>query len=138
MQASSSNGGRFEFDASADISQDEVNRREAKVRTEFWAKFRRVAGMIPFAEDLAAAYYCALDPRTPLKVRGMLLGALAYFILPFDLVPDIILGFGFTDDAAVLAAALSTVARNIQPRHREAAAEALGTRRPGPDGKQTV
>jgi uncharacterized membrane protein YkvA (DUF1232 family) len=124
MQASSSDGARF--DAAADMSQDEIKRHEAKVRSEFWAKFRRVAGFIPFSEDLVAAYYCALDSQTPLRVRGMLLGALVYFIMPFDIVPDFILGLGFTDDAAVLAAAVSAVARNIQPRHRTAAAKALG------------
>lgn len=124
MQASSSNGGHF--GAAADMSPEEIKRHEEKVRSEFWPRFRRAAGMIPFADDLVAAYYCALDPQTPLRVRGMLLGALAYFIMPFDLVPDIILGLGFTDDAAVLAAAVSAVARNIQPRHRAAAAKALG------------
>lgn len=128
MQASSSDGARF--DATADMSHDEIKRHEAKVRSEFWAKFRRVAGMIPFTEDLVAAYYCALDSKTPLKVRGMLLGALVYFIMPFDVVPDFILGLGFTDDAAVLAAAISAVARNIQPRHRVAAAKALGKQLP--------
>src|SRR5262245_59834264 len=69
--------------------------RERKVRRDFWAKLKRVAGMIPFAEDLVAAYYCALDPSTPLRVRGMLLAAIAYFILPADLIPDIIAGLGY-------------------------------------------
>ena len=73
-----------------------------------------------------AAYYCALDTRTPLRVRGMLLGALVYFILPIDAIPDLIAGFGFTDDAAVLVAALTLVSGHIQPRHRAAAATALG------------
>lgn len=127
MQSSSDRG---RSDAAAEMNEKEFRRREAKVRSEFWPRFRRVAGMIPFAEDLVAAYYCALDPRTPLRVRGMLLGALAYFLLPFDVVPDIILGLGFTDDAAVLAAAVSSVARNIQPRHRDAAAQALGKELP--------
>lgn len=99
--------------------------REQKVRAEFWRKLRRFAGQIPFAEDLVAAYYCALDTQTPLKVRAMLLGALVYFIVPLDAVPDLIAGLGFTDDAAVLAAAVSLVARHIRPRHRAAAAKAL-------------
>ena len=58
--------------------------REQKVRRDFWAKVRRVAGQVPFVEDLVAAYYCALDPTTAMRVRGVLLAALAYFILPFD------------------------------------------------------
>ena len=64
--------------------------KERKVRRDFWAKLKRVAGMVPFVEDLVAAYYCALDPATPMRVRGMLLAALAYFILPADVIPDMI------------------------------------------------
>ncbi|HEX5930226.1 MAG TPA: YkvA family protein, partial [Methyloceanibacter sp.] len=88
-------------------------------------KLKRVAGMVPFVEDLVAAYYCALDPATPMRVRGMLLAALAYFILPFDLVPDIIAGLGFADDAALITAVVGMVAANITPTHRAAAARAL-------------
>jgi uncharacterized membrane protein YkvA (DUF1232 family) len=106
---------------------DIVAAREKKVRREFWDKLKRVAGSVPFAEDLVAGYYCALDQDTPLRVRGMLLGALAYFILPMDVVPDMILGLGFTDDAAVLATVFSLIAANIKPKHRMAAQNALRT-----------
>ena len=71
---------------------------ERKVRTDFWSKLRRFAGQVPFVEDLVAGYYCALDPATPMRVRGMLLAAIAYFILPFDFIPDFIAGLGFADD----------------------------------------
>ena len=74
--------------------------REKRVRNDFWAKMKRFAGQLPFVEDFVAGYYCALDPSTPLRVRGMLLAAIAYFILPFDFVPDIVAGLGFADDAA--------------------------------------
>ena len=68
---------------------------------------KRFAGQVPFVEDIVAGYYCALDPATPMRVRGMLLAAIAYFILPFDFVPDIIAGLGFADDAALFTAVLS-------------------------------
>ena len=99
--------------------------RERKVRRDFWSKLKRFAGMVPFVEDLVAAYYCALDPATPMRVRGMLLAALAYFILPADLIPDMIAGLGFADDAAVLATALRLVASHMKPEHREAAKRAM-------------
>ena len=95
--------------------------KERKVRRDFWAKLKRFAGMVPFVEDLVAAYYCALDPATPMRVRGMLLAAIAYFILPFDFVPDVMPILGFTDDAAVLATAIRMVAGHITNEHREAA-----------------
>ena len=94
----------------------------------FWKKLKRVLTRIPFAEDLVAAYYCAADKETPGYVRAVLLGAVAYFILPIDMVPDILAGLGFTDDASVLAAAIAAVGRHLQPRHRERARRALDER----------
>ena len=87
----------------------------------FWAKVRRTVGKVPFTEDLLAAWYCAIDRDTPAYVRAVLLGAAAYFVLPADVVPDIIAGLGYTDDASVLAAAIAAVGRNIRPEHRERA-----------------
>ncbi len=104
---------------------------ERQIRRDFWAKLKRFAGRVPFVEDLVAAYYCALDPATPMRVRGMLLAALAYFILPFDLIPDMIVGLGFADDAALLTAVLGLVASHITPTHRAAAARALDKELPG-------
>ena len=107
------------------ISSNAFAERERKVRSDFWTKLKRVAGRVPFAEDLVAAYYCALDSNTPLRVRGMLFATLAYFIMPTDLVPDLILGLGFADDMALLTAVIGMVASNITPTHRAAAARAL-------------
>jgi uncharacterized membrane protein YkvA (DUF1232 family) len=95
------------------------------VRKRFKAKFKRLAARLPFAEDLLAAYYCAFDRETPRHVQLSLLGALAYFVLPFDFMPDLLPVLGFTDDAAVLVTALRMVASNIRPDHREAARVAL-------------
>jgi uncharacterized membrane protein YkvA (DUF1232 family) len=98
---------------------------EQRLRHGFWRKLQRVVGNLPFAEDLLAAYYCAFDRRTPLQVKAGLLGALAYFVLPFDFVPDMLLLVGFADDAAVLAAAIKLVSSSITEDHREAARRAL-------------
>jgi uncharacterized membrane protein YkvA (DUF1232 family) len=98
---------------------------EATVRRGFWRKLRRVAAGVPFAEDLLAAYYCAFDYQTPLQVKAALLGALAYFVLPLDFMPDVMPVLGFTDDAAVLATAVRMVAAYLRPEHRDAAREAI-------------
>jgi uncharacterized membrane protein YkvA (DUF1232 family) len=95
---------------------------ETKVRNEFWLKLARNASRLPFAEELVAGYYCAFDRSTPLKVKGILLAALAYFILPFDVIPDFLLGLGFTDDLAVLVTAMGLVRKHITPQHRAHAA----------------
>jgi uncharacterized membrane protein YkvA (DUF1232 family) len=108
-----------------DISLRAFAERERRVRRDFWAKLRRVAGQVPFVEDIVAGYYCALDPATPMRVRGMLLAAIAYFIIPLDFIPDIIVGLGFADDAALVTAVLALVSAHITPTHRAAAARAL-------------
>lgn len=98
---------------------------ETQVREKFFPKLARVLARVPFAEDLLAAYYCAFDRETPVKAKGILIGALAYFILPIDLVPDLVLGLGFTDDLAVLIAAFKVVTTHVTPAHRERARDAL-------------
>jgi uncharacterized membrane protein YkvA (DUF1232 family) len=110
-------------DASQDSAQDSAN--EQRVRAKFWPKIKSVAASIPFAEDAIAAYYCSFDRKTPLAARATLWGALAYFILPFDIIPDYLPLIGFTDDAAVLATAIRMIASHMQPEHREAAKRAL-------------
>ncbi len=107
------------------LGPEEEAAQERRVRGKFWSTFRRAARAVPFSEDLVAAYYCALDRETPHRVRAVLLAALAYFVLPFDAVPDILAGVGFADDVTILLAAISTVRAHITPRHRAAAREAL-------------
>lgn len=102
-----------------------LGRDEVRVNKGFWRKLRRVLGRIPFADDLLAAYYCASDSETPLYVKAVLMGALAYFVIPTDLLPDFFSGIGFTDDAAVLLTALQSVQSNLKPAHREAARRQL-------------
>ncbi len=106
-------------------SADETARDESLVRERFWRKCQRVAARLPFASDLLAAYYCAFDRDTPVHVKGALVAALAYFILPADLIPDFLPALGYVDDAASLAATLRLVASHITPAHREAAEAAL-------------
>ena len=100
-------------------------RDEARVREGFWPVFSRAMANLPFAEDIAAAWYCATDPATPLRARGTLMAALAYFVLPFDVVPDFLLAIGFTDDMAVLTAAIAAIAGHITPAHRLKARQAI-------------
>ena len=100
-------------------------RDRGRVERGFWTKVRRTLGRVPFVEAAVAAYFCALDRDTPLQVKAILMGALAYFVIPTDMIPDFIAVLGFTDDAAVFYAALRTVAPHIKDQHRDRAHEAL-------------
>ncbi|MBO1038445.1 YkvA family protein [Brucella pituitosa] len=103
----------------------DFNNRSERVKKGFWKTARRAGRMVPFMDEVVAAYYCALDQNTPTRVRMTLMAALAYFVLPFDVIPDMLVGIGFTDDVAVLMAALTAVRTHITPAHKIAAREAL-------------
>lgn len=109
----------------APVPATEQRKREKRVREGMWRTVRRAAGQIPFIDEVVAGYFCALDDRTPARVRGTLFAALAYFVLPFDVLPDFILGLGFTDDLSVLLAALGAIRVHIKPAHRAAARDFL-------------
>lgn len=105
--------------------RDKAQRDEKQVRRGFWRKLQRNVAAVPFAEDAVTAYYAAFDRDTPLKVRAGLMGALAYFLMPADMVPDFLPLLGYGDDAAVLIGAIQLLSSNIQPHHREAARATL-------------
>jgi uncharacterized membrane protein YkvA (DUF1232 family) len=105
--------------------QQEQERRSERVKKRFWPVLKRAMRHVPFTRDLVAAYYCALDTRTPTKVRGILLAALAYFVLPLDGVPDFFALVGFSDDIAVLTAAFAAIRGHIREDHYIAADQAM-------------
>jgi uncharacterized membrane protein YkvA (DUF1232 family) len=98
---------------------------EVQVRRGFWDKVRATLGRVGFLEEAVAAFYCAIDPRTPKWVKATLLGALAYFVLPFDAVPDFLVTLGYTDDLAVLLGAMRAVGGHVTEDHRVRARETL-------------
>lgn len=98
---------------------------DAIVRRGFWSKIRGTLGKISFVEEAVAAFYAATDPLTPGWVKATLIGALAYFVLPFDGIPDFIVALGYTDDLAVLLGAMRAVGSHVTEAHRERAREAL-------------
>ena len=104
---------------------------EQSWRRKFWRKLKREAASLPLAEQLLTAHYCAFDRNTPLYVKGILVGAIVYFVVPDRFIPKYVSLIGLADDAAVLAAAFKAVASHIRPEHREAARRALARLRAG-------
>ena len=98
---------------------------QTTVERRFWSKVKKTIGNLPFIEDAIASFYTATDGATPVHVKAVLFGALAYFVLPLDAIPDFLPGIGLTDDAAVLSAAIATVRRHITEEHRRRAREFL-------------
>jgi len=113
---------QFGFTSGAE-GPDEAETRRVKAR--IFDVARKAASQIPFMEDVIAAYYCALDPATPARVRGAIFAALAYFVMPMDMIPDVMFGVGFSDDASVLLGVLAMVRAHVRDEHVEAARTAL-------------
>ncbi|HEY8615403.1 YkvA family protein [Phenylobacterium sp.] len=116
---------RTPIDPSRALVPSVIKLNEERVNRGFWPKIRRVAAKVPFAAEALSVWYCAKDDETPTAAKGMMLAALAYFVLPTDVLPDFIAGLGYTDDAAVFATLMSLVGKNLKPRHREAARRSI-------------
>ena len=89
----------------------------------FWQKlntFARKAGH-DLVEKSLQLYYAAESPDTPTWARGVVFGALAYFVAPIDAIPDVTPGIGFADDLCVLIGAVSAVAAHITPEVKDQA-----------------
>lgn len=104
---------KFEYD----------KKNEELVKKSFWSKTKKFAGKIPFTREAIAMYYCAMDAKTPLWAKGIAFGALAYFISPIDAIPDALIGLGFTDDAAVIAAGIKAISGQVKEEHKQKAEE---------------
>lgn len=83
----------------------------------FLATVKRVARHVPFARQALAMYFATLDKRTPMWVKGMVAGALAYFLLPFDAIADVLPLIGFTDDAGIMFATYTAVSKHVTEDH---------------------
>lgn len=101
--------------------EDRDDGDEALVKQDLGAKVRQTAGKVPFARDAVAAFIAARDPATPTGVKAAVMAALAYFIVPTDLVPDFIAALGYTDDATVFYGAWRLLAPHLKPGHEEKA-----------------
>src|ERR1700748_956705 len=86
---------------------------EAGWRRKLWRAIRRGGAHIPFLQDLLTAHYCAFDRRTPLYVKGILVGAIAYLVVPDHLIPKNLPLLNYADDAEVIALAMKAVASHI-------------------------
>lgn len=58
-------------------------------------------------------YNMLVSSTIAFKDKSIVIGALGYFISPLDVIPDVILGTGFLDDASVLTLALGAVVNSI-------------------------
>jgi uncharacterized membrane protein YkvA (DUF1232 family) len=105
----------------ADRPDDEYSRQYSDAK--YWEKvvgYAKVAGSEVVGKTLQL-YYAAQEPDTPKWAKGVIIGALGYFITPIDAIPDMIPAAGYSDDLGVLALAIATVALYITPAVKQKA-----------------
>ena len=101
------------------IEHDQVYQTPTLDDKSFWQKVKSVlmkAG-VEVIKLVLTLYYCMCDGDTPQWAKGIIIGALIYFVSPVDTVPDFLPG-GYVDDLAVLGAAAAIVVAHIKPEHR--------------------
>jgi uncharacterized membrane protein YkvA (DUF1232 family) len=94
---------------------------------KFWGKLKKFAKKAGSSVVYAVLllYFTLQKPEVPMKAKTIIIGALGYFILPLDLIPDIAVGVGFTDDLGALGVALFQVAMYIDDDIKNKAKEKL-------------
>ena len=111
------------------MSEDRALQEYGKAYSEesFWAKVGKyaIAAGKQVIEKVLTLYYCLLDRDTPPWAKAVIVGALGYFIVPMDAIPDLIPGVGYADDLGAVGLALGMVAVHIKPEHQEQAKQKL-------------
>ena len=94
---------------------------------KFWQKIRRYVGRLsrPALTELLSLYYCLQDRDTPLLFKSQIVVTLGYFILPTDIIPDVFLGVGYTDDIAMIASTYANLTPYIKTEHKDSADKAV-------------
>ena len=83
----------------------------------FWRKVRRIAQKVggSVLKPVLLLFYMMKSDSVSLKDKAYIVGALGYFVLPIDIVPDFLTGLGYTDDLAVITLLIKYLKDNITP-----------------------
>lgn len=92
-----------------------------------WRKIGKVAKRVgsKVIYPVILLYYVLQDGKTSLKNKAIIIGALGYFILPFDFIPDVLPFLGYADDLAALTACVKAIIDSITPEIKEKAKSKL-------------
>lgn len=93
----------------------------------FWRKLRRVAKVAgrEVVEKALCLYYAAQRPEVPAWAKATVYGALGYFILPTDAIPDVMPALGYADDLSALTLAIAAIVTYVDSSVRAKARERI-------------
>lgn len=110
------------------VGLKEINKTQKHYSEEkFWSKLKKFAKKAGSSVVYAVLllYYTLQEPGVPMKAKAIIMGALGYFIFPLDLIPDVVVGVGYTDDLGALVVALVQVAMYINQDIKDKAKDKL-------------
>ncbi len=91
---------------------------EARVRKGFWPKFKRVAAQVPGISEILALYFYLNSDLAPAQHKLSIIATLAYFLIPLDIIPDILGPLGYTDDVFVAMGLIKFIGADIMKPYR--------------------
>ncbi|MBQ1717600.1 MAG: DUF1232 domain-containing protein [Bacteroidales bacterium] len=101
-----------------DFSSDNLTEYQQHYNEDgYWKKLGKIARKVgvKMVYYSLVLYEVLVDKATPAKYRAVIAGALGYFILPADILPDLIPAIGYADDWAALLAAVVYVSKAVTP-----------------------
>jgi uncharacterized membrane protein YkvA (DUF1232 family) len=84
-----------------------------------WRYLRTAKVLLRLPTYARLVWGLARDPRTPLGLKALLIAALAYVVLPIDLIPDVVPILGAADDLTVLLLVLDLFINNAPAAVRD-------------------
>jgi uncharacterized membrane protein YkvA (DUF1232 family) len=106
-------------DEAEKLNAEDINHHEKHFSEEkFWNKVQKLSKKAGTSVVYAVLllYYTLQKPEVPIKVKATIVGALGYFILPLDIIPDLAVGVGYADDLSVVLFALVQVALYVDDK----------------------
>ena len=108
----------FDYEKPKELVELETKSSEEQenyIDENLWAKLERVGKKISFAKDILALVNYMRDPNVSWHRKSIIIGALIYFIVPIDAIPDISPLIGYLDDLGVIAAVLKYLGNELIP-----------------------
>ncbi|MFH1528243.1 MAG: YkvA family protein [Bacteroidota bacterium] len=107
-----------DFDLDFDSPQ-KVEKGARLVEERLWVKLEKFGKKLSFARDVLALYQYLIDSRVSWHRKSIVVGALVYFIVPLDVIPDIAPFFGYLDDLGVITAVLKFLGSELIPYYED-------------------
>ncbi|MBU0476198.1 MAG: DUF1232 domain-containing protein [Bacteroidetes bacterium] len=96
-------------------TKEDIDEVTGAIDSQLWTKLEKVGKKISFAKDLLALYHYLIDKNVSWHRKAIVAGALIYFIVPIDTIPDLVPLFGYMDDLGVIAATLKFLGSELIP-----------------------